>query len=379
MLRGLNWGHRRASGPMNALSAVAREKLGFELVWEQQSLNGFEHGLTAQIANRYDLVIFDHPFCGDIVTDNLLHPLTDWLREVDANCFIGGSLESYRMANELWGLPIDGATQACVYRSDLMSDEKIPVNWDEVLQLGRRLRRKGQWLVLPSLSPHGFLLLLAMCAALGDPWPVEPTIEVPVTTVKNAIQALLEVSELAHPAGIGWNAIDVHDAMTKGNELVYCPAMYVYTTYSEKDHRAPLSFAPFPGPNGTPNGTVLGGTGLGVTRSCESLSEAMRLVTFLASAEVQTNLIMKNHGQPARREAWEGCEADELFSGSHAKLRRTMETTWTRPRFPGYIAWQASCGKLFESLLTGNLSEAAFFSGLIGSWENLENTRRART
>ena len=108
---------------MNALSAVAREKLGFELVWEQQSLNGFEHGLTAQIANRYDLVIFDHPFCGDIVTDNLLHPLTDWLREVDANCFVGGSLESYLMANELWGLPIDGATQACVYRSDLMIDE----------------------------------------------------------------------------------------------------------------------------------------------------------------------------------------------------------------------------------------------------------------
>ena len=371
MLKGLNWGHRRASGPMDAVSRAANEKLGFEIIWDQQSLNGFEHGLTPDIADRYDLIVFDHPFCGDISAQRLMQPLTNCLQGLDGKSFIGDSLASYRFANELWGLPIDGATQACVYRPDIMAAEKMPNDWSDVVQLGRSLRQQDKWLVLPSLSPHGFLLLLGLCAALGSPWPNKPLAPLDVQTIKRAVKALLEVSALAHPAGRGWNAIDAHEAMSRSDDLVYCPAMYVYTTYAERGHGSPLAFAPFPGPDGSPKGTVLGGTGLGITRSCRNLENAFKLITFLAGADVQTKLMMEHHGQPARVEAWRGCQADGLFRGSHKNLCTTMESAWTRPRFAGYIVWQDASGKLVERLLAGDLSEQAFLDALIRSWEKL--------
>jgi multiple sugar transport system substrate-binding protein len=82
-------------------------------------------------------------------------------------------------------------------------------------------------------------------------------------------------------------------------------------------------------------------------------------------------LMMEHHGQPARVEAWQGCQADGLFRGSHKNLCTTMESAWTRPRFAGYIVWQDASGKLVERLLAGDLSEQAFLDALIRSWEKL--------
>lgn len=45
MLRGLNWGHRRAMGPMDSISLHISAEIGTELVWEQQTLGGLSTGL----------------------------------------------------------------------------------------------------------------------------------------------------------------------------------------------------------------------------------------------------------------------------------------------------------------------------------------------
>ena len=152
MLRGLNWGHRRARAPMDALARALQADLGLQVVWDQQTLGGFEHGLTASLAKAYDLIVFDHPFCGDIAAGEMFLPLDAWCSFLDEDDWIGRSLQSYRYEGKLWGLPVDGATQACIYRPDLL-DDGLPVDCDGVLALAGRLRRRDQWMVLPALAP----------------------------------------------------------------------------------------------------------------------------------------------------------------------------------------------------------------------------------
>jgi multiple sugar transport system substrate-binding protein len=153
-LRGLSWGHRRATGPTDAIARAARERLSIEVEWEVQSLAGFEHGLGDALADRYDLIVFDHPFCGSVAACRLMHPLDTVLADLRDEDFVGRSLDSYRYAGHLWALPVDGATQCAVYRPDLIQGDGLPTDWDAVVRLGERLRREGRWLGLATLAPH---------------------------------------------------------------------------------------------------------------------------------------------------------------------------------------------------------------------------------
>lgn len=369
MLRGLNWGHRRAAGPMDAVAALARERIGVDLVWEQQTLAGFEHGLSAQVADRFDLVIFDHPFCGDIHRGNLLQPLEAHLPDLRDADFVGASLASYRYGGHLWGLPIDGCTQTAVYREDLLGSRLLPHDWASMLEIGRDLRREGKWLGLATLAPHGILLLLALCANLGKPLAQDPdSVPFDEATLAQAAELLCEAVALCHPGGRSMNAIELHDAMVGSDDIAYCPAAYAYLCYAEADQRRPLRFGPFPGPDASVRASALGGTGLGVTRSCRDTAAAVRLVQWLAQADAQVGLVMRHHGQPGRMEAWTGIAEDAAFGGAHLAVRATVEAAWTRPRFPGYLRWQQRAGEVVEQLLAGTLPARELEGRLSALW-----------
>ncbi|MBS0320049.1 MAG: hypothetical protein JSR18_05875 [Proteobacteria bacterium] len=368
VLRGLNWGHRRATGPMDALAALARERWGVDVAWDTQSLAGFEHGLSAEVADRYDLVVYDHPFCGVVAAHGLMLPLDTLLPPLRDEDFIGASLGSYRWAGHLWALPVDGATQCALARPDRLH-APLPASWDEVLALGRTLRTRDQWLGLATLSPHGILVLLALCANLGHPLATEPGAEpFDRPTLNHAADLLKAVAAVARPDGARMNAIDLHAAMVADDDLVYTPAAYAYLTYGEADQRRPLQFGGFPGPRGTVDGTVLGGTGLGITRSCRDVPAASRIVAALADEDAQREVVMRHHGQPAAARAWKGCADDALFQGAHAAIANTVERAWMRPRFAGYIGWQAEAGTLVERFLAGELGRDALVAALEVAW-----------
>ena len=99
-LRGLTWGHRRAIDPLIAAARwFEAQTPGCRIEWDVQPLGGFEHGLDGALADRFDMIVFDHPFCGDIVRDGLFQPVP--FDPVAAD-FVGPSLESYRYAGALW-------------------------------------------------------------------------------------------------------------------------------------------------------------------------------------------------------------------------------------------------------------------------------------
>jgi multiple sugar transport system substrate-binding protein len=245
-----------------------------------------------------------------------------------------------------------------VYRPDLLDAGYLPRDWTQMLVLGHGLRRKGQWLGLATAAPHGILVLLALCANLGRPVSQDPwATPFDAPTLDHATELLLEAVALAHPAGRSMNAIQLHDAMVATDDMAYCPAAYAYLCYADADQRRPLRFAPFPGPAGNVAGTALGGTGLGVTRSCRDIGAAMRLVQWLSTSEAQLELVMGHHGQPGCAQAWTGVARDDAFGGAHAAVRETVQAAWTRPRFPGYLRWQAQAGELVEQLLEGAISK----------------------
>jgi multiple sugar transport system substrate-binding protein len=74
---------------------------------------------VAELARRYDLIVLDHPFAGQIAASGCLLPLDDLVAGQDA-AFIGPSLVSYRLVGHIWALPIDAACRIAAYRPDLL-------------------------------------------------------------------------------------------------------------------------------------------------------------------------------------------------------------------------------------------------------------------
>lgn len=370
VLRGLNWGHRRATAPLAAAAARFEATGGGRVEWSVQPLSGFESGLGPDLAERYDLIVFDHPFCGAVAEQGLFRPLEAQFPELLDADFVGASLASYRYGGHLWALPVDGATQTALYRPDLL-DAPPPANWDEVIALGTEVRRHGRWLGLAALNPHGFLALAALAANLGSPLPTDGLADRPFdpAILRDALVLLRALWPLCHPDGLACNAIDLHEAMSARDDIVYAPIAYAYLTYAEADRARPLRFADFPGPH-APHcaGSILGGTGLGITRGCRDVPMAERFVRLLADGQDQIDLVAAHHGQPGRREAWNDAASDARMGGAFSATRASMEAASMRPRFPGYIAFQHRCGDLVAAHLAGTLDQAALVRGLEQAW-----------
>lgn len=371
-LRGLTWSHRRAVDPLIAAArAFAETAPDVSIEWDDQPLAGFEHGLSGTLADRYDMVVFDHPFCGAIARERLFAPLDRPLAALPDHRFVGQSLSSYRYREELWALPIDAATQVAAYRLDLLGRYgSPPKSWTEVIALGRAVRGDGVYLGLPMLCPHAFMTTMALCANLGRPFSDEPD-QPPFDrlTLSTAMALLREIAGLVHPACFRFNPIHLYEHMMEQDDIVYVPVVYGYLTYAEADQRRPLRFADFPGPAAPyAAGTVLGGTGLGITRCCRHPAIAYRFLEFLSDPAIQTSIIGTNHGQPAAAAAWSDHMLDTRFSGAFSGTQVTIENAWVRPRFAGYIAFQDNAGRLVASHLAGELSETELIRRLETAW-----------
>lgn len=370
-IKGLSWGHRRAMGPLVAASdCFGRLHPEIEVVWQERSLEAFEHQPIADAMEGVDFLVFDHPFCGAIEASRAFAPLDESLISLDGGSlkdedYIGPSLSSYRYKESLWGLPIDGATNHAVYRSDLLVPLGVgaPRCWDDVLKLGIRAQERGLFLGMGAKSHHGLLALAALMAngketGKGDEdlsWDdqVRRDFVNRSGTWETCKGALEQLMEFCPPESVNWTSIDLHEQMVARDDIVYCPIVYGYATYGEADQRRRLSFADMPGLNSEDcSGSVLGGAGIGLSANCNSPDEAYAFLRFLNAVETQRDIFTAHHGQPARIEAWNDPVIDKQFNGYFSGIRKSMETAWTRPRYDGYLKFQLDAG---DALALGTL------------------------
>lgn len=355
-LRGITWDHPRgyaALGELERLDAMADTRYGAvpaPLTWDRQPLTGFESRPIADLAQRYDLLVVDHPGLGTATT--ALRPLDELFSPAElaawAGATVGPSFGAYRYAGHQWALPLDAATQICMVHPGLMDARPPPATWQEVAVAARELP-----VVLVLGGPHALLTLLAICAAQEVPPVAETGGGSPVggfaedgaarDAVLGALDLLGDVCARVDLALAG-NPIGVLEAMATGDAAACCPLVYGYVTYSEpgrRSHRLTACDAPAWQPGGR-RGSVLGGTGIAVSSRVggESIPAVRAHIRRLLAEPVQAELVPRAGGQAALRTAWESGAVNAACGGFYRHTRVTLDQAWVRPRFPGWIAFQ---------------------------------------
>ena len=337
--------------------AFSRRRPDVAIDWEVQALSGFESRSLEETTASHDLLIFDHPHVGHAAEAGLLHPVDHLL---PGEVFIGPSLDTYRWQGALWAVPVDAACQTACYRPDLLPSG-APRTWAGAMALGRG-RRLGAALG----GVHAFMAFLTLAANCGEaaaPVPDRPLVG--RETARRVLAALRELAAACPPEALDWSSIALQEAMCARDDLLYCPLVFGFATYSEPERRPRLAYADIPDFGGQgPVGSTIGGAGLGISSRSPHLAQAEAFAAFLATSEAQCAILAAHHGQPAHRRAWSDPVIDARFGGFFSATRRSIESSAVRPRYPGYLAVQRAAGPLVEGHLRGLRSEAAVLGGL---------------
>jgi multiple sugar transport system substrate-binding protein len=372
-LQGMTWDHRRATEPLATLDvAFGKERPDVAVSWRSRPLSGFEFDPIERLAQENDFVIFDHPFCGRIAATGCFLSMTQLLEQVGGEgAFVGPSMASYHYGDGHWGIPVDAACQIAVYRRDLLErlDTGLPITWEETCKLGERARRCGLSLAIGLQGVHALMTLFSLCAALGAPFAGDDG-AIDETAAPEALSQMRRLLGLCNAPVLEWNSIAVHEALAAQDDLVYCPAVYGYAAYGETDRATRLAFGSFAGvaSSGSCAGATIGGAGLGISarvlRDEATHQAALAYARMAASGLCQRQVFAAHHGQPAHNDAWRDEAIDAQFNGFYSATRQTLEQTWIRPRYDGYLAFQGQGGDMVEAHLRGDLSERKLLDGL---------------
>ena len=323
---GLTWDHPRGREALQAADFA-------DLNWDVQPLEGFESSPIEELAERYDLIVLDHPHLGDALAADCLRPLDELFSSAELAAWsadaVGPSFASYTVDSRTWALPLDAATQVSARRPDLLAE--APHTWSDALALSVP--------VAPSLAgPHAFLSFCSIAVSLGG----ELSDDFFERSI--AIEALAVLSELARRAPAEakeLNPIGLLELMSSTDELAYIPLVYGYVTYSPR-----VAFgAP---PIEKRIGSTIGGTGIAVTRRSEPTPELLDHLRWLLSPETQRGFIPEHAGQPSARSAWTDEGVDRAAGGFYSQTLDTIEQSWVRPRFAGYIPFQSEASAVIR-------------------------------
>ncbi|OLL27931.1 hypothetical protein BTH42_30050 [Burkholderia sp. SRS-W-2-2016] len=360
--RGLTWDHPRGYAALRA--AAERSEL---IEWHTHSLEGFESAPIGQLCEQYDLIVLDHPHLGEALAQDCLRPLdellpADALQRIERDS-VGRCYASYRMAGRQWALPLDAATQVMALRADLLAraGAGVPEQWQDVLALSRRTKR----VALSLAGPHAFLTLLSICAALdpqcvladGARWH-SPHV------VLQACELLSELASLSPASVRERNPIGLLQHMTSHEDVLLCPLVYGYVNYTRVQSGVPLAFHNAPRFASGPPGSILGGTGVAISRRCRVDAPLLEHLQWLLGETAQRGFIPEHDGQPSHLASWSD-EAVNAASGNfYANTVDTLQAASLRPRHDGYIALQARASAQLREGLRAGVSAATLAAGL---------------
>ena len=352
--RGLTWDHPRGYRALEAAAArVDPAHDGFALSWDRHSLEGFEERPIGEQCDLYDLVVLDHPHVGEAVAAKCLIPLEDLFSAEEiagwSEAVMGRSLSSYCYAGRHWALPLDAATQVMAWRREAM--ERPPTTWEAVADLSQ----KGG--VVISLSgPHAALSFQSICAAHGATPVADGENFIDRAAGREAWTLLSRVAARSPKALGALNPIGILEHMSAHDDVVLCPLVYGYVNYAPG---GVLGFAEAPRVSADgPVGSMLGGTGIGVSKRCAVAPELLNHLRWLMSAEAQSGFIPDHEGQPALRSAWRDADVNARWGGFYADTFATLEGASLRPRHDGAIAFQTAVSqRLRQGLEAGDAAD----------------------
>lgn len=366
-LRGLTWDHPRGYTALEAAEQLQRDAGQALLQWDRQPLEGFESRPIGELARDYDLLVMDHPHVGEAVADDCLVPLEDlFLAERIAAWgaqSVGRAMQSYHWAGRHWALPLDVATQVMASRPDLLG-EPPPPDWDSVIRLSERRK-----VALALAGPHALLHLFALCAALGEEPGGADLVSNPVGFA--AWRILQRLHARVPPGTTGLNPIGLLEAMAQTDAIALVPLTFGYVTYAAgAPGRQAVAFdeAPLAIPGGR-HGSVLGGTGIAVTRRARVSAALLDHLAWLLSPAVQRGFIPDHAGQPSALVAWQDGRLDREWGGFYRRTAATVADAMLRPRHVGFVAFQNHAAALVRAALHEAAGPAAVLGQLRAAWQ----------
>jgi len=361
ILKGITWNHSRGFTPMVATGQRFFElNPGIQVEWATRSLQEFADFSIEQLAERFDLLVIDHPWAGFAAKSRAIIPLDeylspDYMLDQQLNT-VGHSYESYNYEGHQWALPIDAATPVASSRPDLFINHELqlPKSFEDLLALA------DQGLVAFAGIPIDILMnFYTFCCSLGeDPCQQEEQI----ISEEIGVKALKMYRQLATKIDIknfNRNPIQVYEAMTQTDEIAYCPFAYGYSNYSRKGYAAhTLHFHDMISLDGKNNlRSTLGGTGLAVSSKSVNISSALQYAEYVASPTCQQSVFFENGGQPGHLSAWKDAEVNSRSSNFFLNTLPALERAFLRPRYDGHMFFQDHAGIIVRDYLMNGGNE----------------------
>jgi multiple sugar transport system substrate-binding protein len=384
-LLGMTWSHPRGLLPLLAAAErAAAEQPGLSIRWDARSLREFEDVPVAELAARYDLIAVDHPFVGQAAESGAFVPLDEVLpAEVLAEqraASVGPSFRSYTWGGRQWALPMDAAAQVSAYRPDLLPGPP-PTSWDEVFELLAALPDPSG-ARLPANPTHLWASWLTLChqyARQSDPELVVPRPDgrpgwwpdsgILAEVAIPAIERLYRLLELVDPVSLTQDPIQVLDEMAAGAPIRYVPLLFGYSNYARAGYATRLvRFAAAPGPDGTPDGSMLGGVGLAISSRCRDVPAAARFAAMVVSAAFQCGDYVRAGGQPGHRDAWTDPVVNELTYDFFGATLGTLDRAFVRGRDAGYPVYQQRGGEVLHNLVGRREAASGIAARLAELW-----------
>ena len=362
-LTGSTWGHERGFGPLLALNELHQELFPCPVNWNIRSLKEFGDHSMFNLTDNYDLVVFDHPFIGEIAKNGLMLPLNeylgkDYLEDQKLNS-IGNAYSSYVWDGNIYALPIDVAGHVSARRMDLFEKYglSIPSNWDEVMALAENTKySKGSLVAIPGFSVDLWCFFVTLLANKGFNPYSNATTFVAGDQGAESLEYIKKLAKLSPSDSKYWNPIQTLDAMSTQEEFLYCPALFGYSNYSQLGFRKHLiSFGELAGGSNGSSGGILGGAGIGVSAKTKNPTEAAKVVEILSSAKIQAGLYVQHGGQPGHRGAWKEDKNNSLTNNFYRDTLSTLDKSYLRPRFSGFVNVQTLSSDVIWDYVNGSI------------------------
>jgi multiple sugar transport system substrate-binding protein len=374
-LRGVTWDHVRGYGPLEATALeYGRLRPDVSVIWERRSLQALADFPVERLAETYDLVMLDHPWVGAIAGGESLVALDtcmpqDFLDGM-AQDSVGPSFRSYQWADHLWALPVDAAAQVSAHSRDLAGE--LPATWDEVLLFAEECARGTVSRVgMPLIPVDAFCAFSTLCASHGEVPFTGPAVGVSDETGQAALNWMRRLALVADVRSMSWNPPTMLEEMSCYGQICYVPLLFGYSNYARDGFRPRLvDFADIPvaTAGAPPEGAIVGGVGLGISRRCGHLAVAADYAMYVASPTTQSSTYFAGGGQPASAAAWADESLNQQAGWFFKNTRRTLWAGQVRPRYDGFIKFQDECGRLVHDFLVERSDVGKALAGINELW-----------
>ncbi|MEO6521950.1 MAG: extracellular solute-binding protein [Mucilaginibacter sp.] len=355
ILKGITWNHSRGFTPMVATAQRFSElNPSVNITWEKRSLQQFADLSIQQLAERYDLLVIDHPWAGFAAKTGSILPFdkylsADFLQDQQTNT-VGHSYESYAYDGHQWALAIDAATPVASSRPDLLQKHSLslPKTYHDLLALAK----KGL-VAFPAIPIDSLMTFYTFCCSLGeDPCQQQDQVISEATGIK-ALQLYRELAKNIDPSCFNKNPIQIYETMTLSDDIAYCPFAYGYSNYSRNGYaRRLLHFHDMVTVDGKTNlRSSLGGTGIAVSSNCKHIDVAMQYAQYVASPQCQQGLYTDNGGQPGHLTAWTDAATNQLTHNYFSNTLPALQRAYLRPRYFGHMFFQDHAGDIVRDYL----------------------------